>query len=143
MQLVRANQVLRLLLNGTVCRGWQQLRRNRRVQNVAQNVSNFVLALLLISVCAIIDKVPDQRLWHRSIHAVHGHLVTVVRSPTKRQLREVARANDHAAHLVSDVHQDLRALASLGVLVHNIVNVLVVADVGKVLQHRIHNGNLA
>ena len=105
-------------------------------------MSNFVLALLLIRVCAVINKVPDQCLWHRSIHAVHGHLVAIVRCPTKRQLREVARANDHAAHLVGNVHQNLRTLASLGVLVHNIVNVLVVADVGKVLQHRIHNGNL-
>ena len=143
VQLIWANQVLRLLLNGAVCRGWQQLRRNRCVQDVAQNVSNFVLALLLISVCAVINKVPDQRLWYRSIYAVHGHLVTVIRCPTKRQLGKVARANDHAAHLVGDVHQNLRALASLGVFVHNIVNILIVADVGKVLQHRIHNGNLA
>ena len=143
MQLVWANQVLRLLLNGTVCRGWQQLRRNRCVQNVAQNVSNFVLVLLLISVCAVINKVPDQRLWYRSIYAVHGHLVTVIRCPTERQLGKVARANDHAAHLVGNVHQNLRALASLGVFVHNVVNILVVADIGEVLQHRIHNGNLA
>ena len=106
-------------------------------------MSNFVLALLLISVSTVIDKVPDQRLWYRSIYSVHGHLVTVIRCPTKRQLRKVARANDHAAHLVSNVHQNLRAFASLGVFVHNVVNILVVADVGKVLQHGIHNGNLA
>ena len=106
-------------------------------------MSNFVLALLLIRVCAVIDKVPDQRLWYRSIYSVHGHLVTVIRCPTERQLGKVARANDHAAHLVGNVHQDLRALTSLSVLVHNIVNILVVADIGKVLQHGIHNGNLA
>ena len=143
VQLVRANQVLRLLLNRTVSCSWQQLRRNWRVQNVAQNVSNFVLALLLVRVGTVINKVPDQRLWYRSIHAVHGHLVAVVCCPAKRQLREVARTNDHAAHLVSNVHQDLRAFTSLSVLVHNIVNVLVMTDVGKVLQHGIHNGNLA
>ena len=106
-------------------------------------MSNLVLTLLLIRVCAVINKVSDQRLWYRSIYAVHGHLVTVIRCPAKRQLGKVARANDHAAHLVSNVHQNLRALASLGVFVHNVVNILVVADVGKVLQHRIHNGNLA
>ena len=106
-------------------------------------MSNFVLALLLISVCAVINKVPDQRLWYRCIHAVHGHLVTVIRCPAKRQLGEVARANDHASHLVSNVHQNLRALTSLSVLVHNIVNVLIMTDVSEVLQHGIHNGNLA
>ena len=142
VQLVRANQVLRLLLNRTVSCSWQQLRRNRCIQNVSQNVSNLVFALLLIRVGAVINKVSDQRLWYRSVYAVHRHLVTVVRCPTKRQLREVARANNHAAHLVGNVHQDLRTLASLRVFVHNVMNVLVMANVSEVLQHGIHNGNL-
>ncbi len=55
------------------------------------------------------------------------------RCPTSA-IGKIARAN--TAHLVGNVHQNLRALTSLGVFVHNVVNILVVADIGEVLQHR-------
>ncbi len=102
--------------------------------------SNFVLALLLISVCAVIDKVPDQRLWHR-----RGRTCNIwspgCTLPNQRQLER--SLNDHAGQFrLATSIRNLRAFASLGVFAHNAVNVLVV-DVGKVLQHGIYNGNLA
>ena len=70
-------------------------------------------------------------------------MVAVVGGPAQRQLGEVARADDEASLLVGDVHDDLRALARLAVLVGDVVDALVVADVSKVLTHGRGNVDLA
>ena len=70
-------------------------------------------------------------------------MVAVVGGPTERELAEVARADDHAALFVGDVHKDLGALARLGVLVGDVVDRLVMADVGKVQAHGVADIDLA
>ena len=70
-------------------------------------------------------------------------MVAVVGGPAERQLGEVAGADDEAALLVGHVHEDLRALARLGVLVGDVVDGLVVPDVGEVLAHGGGDANLA
>ena len=87
------------------------------------------------------DQVAHQRLRHARVDVVHRHVVAVVGAPAQRQLREVARADDEPADLVGDVHQDLRALARLGVFVGHVVLALVVADVPEVLPHGVADGD--
>ncbi len=113
-------------------------RRSRRQQlrePVCPERKNEAISLLPHAARAVIDKVttkgslvpeaftPYMDIWSPSYCR-----------PTKRQLGKVACANDHAAHLVGNVHQNWCALwCGPGVFVHNVVNVLVVAYVGEVL----------
>ena len=70
-------------------------------------------------------------------------MVGVVGGPAERQLGEVAGAHHQAALAIGDVHEDLGALAGLGVLVGDGVVGLVVADVGEVLAHGRGDAHLA
>ena len=63
-------------------------------------------------------------------------MVGVVGRPAKRELTEVAGADDDAVQLIRDVHEKLRPLTSLRVLVDHGVILRVVPDVLKMLQHR-------
>ena len=63
-------------------------------------------------------------------------MIPVVGCPAKGELREIPRSDDDAALLVCDVHEDLRPLSCLAVLIGDIVVVHVLADVLKVLCHR-------
>ena len=70
-------------------------------------------------------------------------MVTVIGGPAERQLGQVARADDKTAGLVGQVHEDLRALARLAVLVGHVLDCWVVLDVLKVLLHSRVNRDLA
>ena len=70
-------------------------------------------------------------------------MVTVVRSPAERQLRQVAGADDKAAGLVGQVHQNLRTLAGLAVLVGHVLHGWIVLNVLEVLFHSRVDRNLA
>ena len=82
-----------------------------------------------------LDDPAHKRLRDAAVHVVHRHLVAVVGRPPERDLGEVAGADDEAALLVRQVHQHLRALAGLGVLVGDVAHLRVVADVGEVALH--------
>ena len=68
-------------------------------------------------------------LGHARVDGVHRHVVAVVGGPAKCQLGEVAGANHQAALLVGNIHEHLRALSRLAVLVRDIVDGLVMANV--------------
>ena len=70
-------------------------------------------------------------------------MVAVIGSPAERQLRQVARADDKAASLVGQIHQNLRTLAGLAVLVGHVLHGLIVLNVLKVLFHGRVDRNLA
>ena len=70
-------------------------------------------------------------------------MIAVVGSPAERQLRKVARADYEAALLVGEVHEHLRTLARLAVLIGHVLHRGIVADIGEVLFDRRPNGNLA
>ena len=84
-----------------------------------------------------------KRLGHARVDGVHAHVVAVIGSPAERQLRQIARADDKTAGLVGQIHQDLRTLASLAVLVGHILHSRVMLDILKVLLHGRVNRNLA
>ncbi len=82
-------------------------------------------------------------LWYAHVDAVHRHVVAVVCAPSEGQLAEVAGADDESSHLVADVHENLRALSGLRVLVGDIVDGRVVTDVTEVLSDGLGNVYLA
>ena len=156
MQLVRTHEVLGLLRDLAVARRRQQLRRDRRVKHVVEHGGKVGPRLASrarsrkprFSACRglvrhVAHEVPHERLGHAGVHAVHAHVVGVVGCPAQRKLGEVARAHHEAALPVRDVHEDLRALAGLRVLVGHGVVGLVVPDVGKVLAHGRRDGDLS
>ncbi len=132
VQLVGANQVLRLLGDGAVLLRGQELRGDGRVQHVVEHGR---LGIVSAGIGHVAHQVAHQGLGDGGVDAVHAHVVAVVGGPAKCQLGEVSRADDHATLLVGDVHENLRALAGLAVLVRDVTHGLVVADVRKVLAH--------
>ena len=138
MQLVGADDVLRLLGDLALCRG-KELRADGRAQHVQQHGLERLRAARSLKG----RQVPHQGLGDGAVDRVHAHVVPVVGGPAQRQLRQVARAHDQAADLVGDVHEHLRALAGLAVLIGDVVVVHILADVGKVLLHGLGDGDRA
>ncbi len=130
VELVGADAFLSLLGELAFVVERQELGRDRCVGDVVEQVLGDVCVAL---VCAPVDDVADEGLGHADVHVIHRNVVAGVGAPTERGLGEIACAEDEAADLVRHVHQDLRALAGLGVFVNDVVLGLVVADVGKVL----------
>ena len=84
-----------------------------------------------------------KRLGHARVDGVHAHVVAVIGSPAERQLRQVARANDKTASLVGQIHQNLRTLARLAVLVGHVLHGRIMLDILKVLLHGSMDRDLA
>ncbi|MNI34320.1 hypothetical protein D3C73_883090 [compost metagenome] len=61
-------------------------------------------------------------------------MVTVIGTPSEGKLRQIAGADHNAAILVGQIHQDLRSFPGLNVLIGQIVNILVMADILEMLQ---------
>ena len=78
--------------------------------------------------------VAHECLGNVAVHRVHGHVIGVVGAPAERNFGEVTRADNDSAFAVRDVHQYLRALAGLHVLVSHVEFLRVVPDVGKMLE---------
>ena len=139
MQLVRAHQILGLLRNLAVARGRQKLGGHRRIEDIEQDLGNTPAK----DISRIAHQMAHKRLGHARVDGVHAHVVAVIGSPAERQLRQVARADDKTASLVGQIHQNLRALAGLTVLVGHVLHSRVMLDILKVLLHGRVNRNLA
>ena len=64
-------------------------------------------------------------------------MVAIVCGPSQGQLTQVACAHHEASDLVCQVHQDLRTLPCLRILVGHIMHLRVMPDILKVLHHRL------
>ena len=71
----------------------------------------------------------DQCLWHRRIHRIHGHMISVVSRPAECQLRQIACADDHTTGLICNVHKNLGSLTCLSILVSHIVHFRILSDI--------------
>ncbi len=138
MQLIGPHQILGLLGNSSFVRR-QKLRAHRRVQNIQKHIPKLLLAA---GIRIVSDQVPNQSLWNRTVDPVHGHVVPIVRSPPKGQLRHIPRADDQAPHLVSHIHENLGPLPGLAVFISHIMVVRVMADIPKMCRHRLLNVDL-
>ena len=83
-----------------------------------------------------------KRLRHRGVDRIHRHMVAVVRRPPERKLRKIAGSDHHAVFLIRDIHQNLRALPRLTVLIGHIMRRHIMPDVSKMEQHRFLNIDL-
>ena len=138
MQLIGPDKGFRLLRDLAGLRRGEKLRADRRVENVEQHAAQ---GGTLGRVRLIAHDVAHERLRNARVHAVHAHMVTVVRCPAERQLAQVARADDKAARAVGKVHQLQRTHARLPIFKCDVKHGLALADVGKVAAHRVRNGN--
>ena len=137
MELVGPHQLLSLLGDLPIL-GGQQLRGDRGVQHVEEGLGQPLPAVLRL----VAHQVAHQGLWHRGVHAVHGHVVPVVGGPAQGQLRQIPGADSDAPHPVGQVHHHLGALPGLGILEGRVQAVHVLADVREVLAHRLLDGHL-
>ena len=139
VQLVRAHQILGLLRNLAVARGRQKLGGHRRIEDVEQRLGNTPAK----DIGSITHQMAHKRLGHARVDGIHAHVVAVIGSPTECQLRQVARADDKTASLIGQIHQNLRTLAGLAVLVGHVLHGRIVLNVLEVLLHSRVDRNLA
>ena len=78
-----------------------------------------------------------QRLRHRCIHRVHGHVVPVIGSPSQCQFRQIPGSDNHTIPLVGKIHQDLRPLSGLPVLIGDIMHGRILSDIREMHVHRV------
>ena len=83
-----------------------------------------------------------QRLWHTRIYGIHTHVVTIIGTPSQGKFAKVARTNDKSVHLITQIHQNLRTLTRLCVLISRIVYLWIMTNILKMLQNRGFNINL-
>ena len=139
MQLVRTHQILGFLSDLAIARRGQELGRHRRIEDVEQCGGDATAK----DIGRIAHQMAYERLGHARVDGIHAHMVTVVGGPAERQLGQVARADDKTTGLVGEVHENLRALARLAVLIGHVLDRRVVLDVLKMLLHSRVNRDLA
>ena len=139
MQLVRPHQILGLLRNLAIARGRQKLGGHWRIEDIEQDLGNAPTK----DIGRIAHQMAHKRLGHARVDGVHAHVVAVIGSPAERQLRQIARADDKTASLVGQIHQNLRTLARLAVLVGHVLHGRIVLNVLEVLFHSRVDRNLA
>ena len=101
MQFVRTNLVFRLLGDIAVLLRRQQFGTNRRVADILQDSPYRIVVDILGS---ILDDMTDEGLGDVGIDTVHGHVVAVVSSPSKRQFTQIAGTQNETVILVSHIH---------------------------------------
>ena len=84
-----------------------------------------------------------QCLRNRSIHTIHGHVITIVGRPAKSQLGKISRSHKNAAFLVCRIHQDLGTLTCLAVFISHIVDLGIMSDIPEVDIYRLFNIHLS
>ena len=70
-----------------------------------------------------------QRLWHRYIDTIHGHVISIVGSPAQCQLGHITGTDDHAGGLIGNIHEDLGTLSCLRVFIGHIMYAAVMPDI--------------
>ena len=80
---------------------------------------------------------PDQCLWHRSIHGIHGHMISVVRCPPQCKFRQISGSDHKRIFFVRNVHQNLRAFPRLGIFICHIMHRRVLSDIRKMHIYRL------
>ena len=124
VKLVGADGILGLLGGLSVDRR-QKLGANRRIDDIRQDRSDLTSHFFRVPG----DDRPDKRFRDAAVDVVHRHLVAAVGRPAERRFGQVAGANGQAAFAVGDVHQYLRALPRLGVLIGRVVEIIRMRDI--------------
>ena len=70
-----------------------------------------------------------QCLRDRSIHAIHGHMVTIISRPSKSQLRQITCTDQNRAILICTIHKDLCSLPCLTVLISHIMHRRIMSNI--------------
>ena len=139
MKLVRAHKVFCLLSNFSLIICWLQLWWDWSLHDVNQC---FTYIFILSRVGSITHKILYQRLWHTRIHGIHAHVVAIIGTPTQGKFAKVARTDDKSVHLITQIHQNLRTLTCLCILISRIMYLWIVIYILKMLQNRSLNVNL-
>ena len=130
MQRIGADYALGLLRYLAARVGRQQLGAYWGVGNIPERIGAALKG-------AALDKAlyhpAYQRLGDSGVHAVHAHVVAVVGAPAEGGFAQVARADDYAADLARKIHEHLRALTSLRILIGQVKLLGVVAYIGEML----------
>ena len=137
MERIRTYQFFRFLCNGAVLFRRQQFRADRCVQYIPEDSTQCRLGLG----CLMRHQIAHQRFRDRGVYSIHTHVIAVIGCPAQRQFGQVACADDNAAGLVRQIHENLCPFPCLAVLVCHIVNGFVMPDVPEVLTDAVLDGD--
>ena len=109
MQLIRPDQILGFLRDLPILSG-QKLWADRSVQNIHQNfLQPWVVELFRF----IGHQMANQGFRDRGVNPIHGHVVTIVCSPSQGQFRQVTRTDNQSSYFIGIIHQNLRTFTRL------------------------------
>ena len=140
MQFVRSHLILGFLGNLAIVVGWQEFRRDGRIDYVEQYAAE-VFAKHILS--RIADEVTYEGLRNTCVDAIHRHLVAAIGAPAQCQFAQVACADHDTIEFVSQIHEDKRADTCLRILVGDVVIVHIMGYVVQVLGSNVADANLA
>ena len=132
MQLIRSHQILRFLSNLSLHRR-QQFRTHRRVQYIQKHL---LQSLIPAHIRAIFYQMPHQRFGNAPVHTVHGHMVAIVRRPSKSQFGHVPCTDHQPVFPVGNIHQYLSPLPGLAVFIGDIMIFLVLSNIPEMCVYR-------
>ena len=126
-------------LHHALLAGGNELGRDLGVQDVVQDLGRLGADVARRGDEA--DQVLDQRLGDRAVGIVVGHVIAhAVGAPAEAEFRQVTGADHHAALLVGETEEVVRAQARLHVLEGDVIDLLAaaerMADIGQHLRRR-------
>ena len=136
MELVGTHQVFSLLLDHAVLICRNQFWRYRGIDDIEQRIRRHLTS-------HITHQIAYERLGHTGIHTVHRHMVAIIRGPSQSQFGEVASTHHQTIHLIGHIHQYLRTLTGLTVLIGYVMHTGIVTDILEMLLHRLGDADLA
>ena len=100
MEFVRSHDIFCFL--GDLSFFWRQkFRTHRRIQHIIEHLFQL---LIFRHIRIITHQISYQRLRNGAVYPIHGHVVTIVSSPSKCQLRHVSGSDHHTPCLVGYIH---------------------------------------
>ena len=109
MKIIRTYEILGLLADLTVIIRRKKFGRYGSINNVLKNIGKLTCCLTGL----IRYDMSYQSLGDGCIHAIHGHMISIVCRPAESKLGKVSRADHDTALLICYIHKDLGSLPRL------------------------------
>ena len=130
VQFIRPDKIFCLLLNISVFIRRNQFRADGSINNIKQSSPR----LLVYSILSYpFNQIPHQCFRDAGVHAIHRHMVAIIRCPAQCQFRQIARTDDQSVFLVCHIHKQLCPFTCLTVLIRDIMHLGIMMNIVEML----------
>ena len=142
MKFIWSYDILCLLSDFTILISRDKFRANWCIEDILENLWKYCKAIFFRLIRYKLNEVSYKCLWYRSIYSIHRHMISIISSPAKCELRKVACSDYDTANLVCVVHKNLCSLTSLSILICNIMYIHALSDILEMNCNSISDRNL-